>query len=148
MISKSLVALDVCGTRCVCCTVRSDLIGALVELLDKGTQFDAVLIETTGLADPAPVASTFYTDSEVSEYYKIDSILTLVDCKHVMTHLEEQKPDGVVNEAVQQVSDESLRCANGASVLAWIEHNMRGNCLIRWCTKCRRHFFAYASGKE
>lgn len=90
--------------RCVCCTVRGDLIRALTELMEKGTQFDAVLIETTGLADPAPVAFTFYANSDVNEYYKIDSILTLVDCKHVKTHLEEQKPDGVVNEAVQQVS--------------------------------------------
>ena len=64
--AESIVTMD---NGCVCCTVRGDLIRALTELMEKSiskeTQFDSVLIETTGLADPAPVASTFYSNPEV-----------------------------------------------------------------------------------
>lgn len=62
------------------------------------------MIETTGLADPAPVAFTFYINQEVQDFYKIDSILTLVDCKHVKEHLDEVKADDAVNEAVSQIA--------------------------------------------
>jgi G3E family GTPase len=99
--AESIVTMD---NGCVCCSVRGDLIRALTELLSKGKQFDAVLVECTGLADPAPVAFTFYMNPDINEYYKIDSILALVDAKHVKQHVEEVKPDGVVNEAVSQIA--------------------------------------------
>jgi len=103
--AESIVTMD---NGCVCCTVRGDLIRALTELMEKNiskeTQFDSVLIETTGLADPAPVAFTFYINPEVADFYKIDSILTLVDCKHVKEHLDEVKADDAVNEAVSQIA--------------------------------------------
>merc|ERR1711877_24313 len=56
---------------------------------------DAVLIETTGLADPAPVAQTFFADDFVQQNLRLDGILTLVDAKHVIQHLDEEKPEGV-----------------------------------------------------
>mmetsp|Transcript_28663 Transcript_28663/g.39589 ORF Transcript_28663/g.39589 Transcript_28663/m.39589 type:complete len:411 (+) Transcript_28663:192-1424(+) len=99
--AESIVTMD---NGCVCCTVRGDLIRALTQLLENETKFDAVLVETTGLADPAPVAFTFYMNPDINENYKIDSILTLVDSKHIKVHLEEEKPEGAVNEAVQQVA--------------------------------------------
>ena len=67
-------------------------------------QFDAVIIETTGLADPAPVAQTFFIDEDIRTMYTLDGIITVVDCKHIMTRLNEQKPEGVGNEAVEQVA--------------------------------------------
>ena len=67
-------------------------------------KFDAVFIETTGLADPAPVAQTFFADDFLKQHMEIDSILTLVDAKHVEMHLDEEKEEGVVNEAIQQVA--------------------------------------------
>merc|ERR1712032_86299 len=65
---------------------------------------DAVMIETTGLADPAPVAQTFFADDFVQQNMRLDGILTLVDAKHCIQHLDEEKPEGVENEAVEQVA--------------------------------------------
>ena len=89
---------------CICCTVRGDLVEALKRLHKKIEQFDAVLIETTGLADPAPVAQTFFVDDDIEKLYRLDGICTLVDAKHIIQHLDEEKPEGVENEAVEQVA--------------------------------------------
>ena len=78
---------------CICCTVRGDLIrilGSLKEKRDEGKlRFDRVVIETTGMADPGPVAQTFFTDEEIGNYYLLDSIITLVDAKHAPRQLDE-----------------------------------------------------------
>jgi len=89
---------------CVCCTVRGDLVQTLKKLEDRISNFDGVIIETTGLADPAPVAQTFFVDEEVGLSYHLDGIITVVDAKHIMTRLEEKKPEGVENESVEQVA--------------------------------------------
>merc|ERR1712224_927627 len=70
----------------------------------SGKALDGVLIETTGLADPAPVAQTFFADDFVQQKYRLDGILTMVDAKHVIQHLDEEKPEGVENEAVEQIA--------------------------------------------
>jgi G3E family GTPase len=86
---------------CICCTVRGDLIrilGTLKEKRDQGAlKFDRVVIETTGMADPGPVAQTFFTDEEIGNYYLLDSIITLVDAKHAPKQLDE------FHEAQEQV---------------------------------------------
>jgi len=93
---------------CICCTVRGDLIAGLKKLIknsDKsGKALDGVLVETTGLADPAPVAQTFFADDFVQKKLTLDGILTVVDAKHLIMHLDEEKPEGVENEAVEQVA--------------------------------------------
>jgi G3E family GTPase len=90
---------------CICCTVREDLIEALMNLYtNRRAQFDAVIIETTGLADPAPVAQTFFVDENISKHFFLDAIVTFIDAKHATAHLDEVKPDGVENEAVEQVA--------------------------------------------
>ena len=77
---------------CVCCTIREDLRSTLAELAAKRRKgelnFDRVVIETTGLADPGPVAQTFFMDDEIAESYLLDSILTLVDAKHADSQLD------------------------------------------------------------
>ena len=77
---------------CVCCTIREDLRTTLADLAEKRRkgelQFDRVVIETTGLADPGPVAQTFFMDDEIAESYLLDSILTLVDAKHAQGQLD------------------------------------------------------------
>lgn len=92
---------------CICCTVRGDLIRILGQLMEakqgktttgRKADFDRVLIETTGLADPAPVAQTFFVDEEIAEFYKLDAIVTVVDAKHAGQHLD----DG--HEAQEQVA--------------------------------------------
>lgn len=88
---------------CICCTVRGDLVKALKRLYTKVASFDGVIIETTGLADPAPVVQTFFIDEDIQKKYKLDSVITVVDAKHIQERLQEKKPDGVENEAVEQV---------------------------------------------
>src|SRR5262250_505343 len=74
---------------CVCCTVRGDLIRILGGLMKRKGKFDAILVETTGLADPAPVAQTFFADDDVKARTKLDSIVTVVDAKHFLAQLEQ-----------------------------------------------------------
>ena len=89
---------------CICCTVRGDLIRILGALVKRRDKFDRILIETTGLADPAPVAQTFFVDEEIQRTCRLDAIVTLVDARHALVHLDEVKPDGVENESVEQVA--------------------------------------------
>jgi G3E family GTPase len=89
---------------CICCTVRGDLVVALKKLHGKIAQFDAVIIETTGLADPAPVAQTFFVDDDIKAKFSLDGIITVCDCKHILARLDDEKPEGVENEAEEQVA--------------------------------------------
>jgi G3E family GTPase len=89
---------------CICCTVRGDLIRILGNLMRRRDKFDHILIETTGLADPAPVAQTFFVDDEIRSQLKLDAIITLIDAKHIEQHLDEEKPEGVENEALEQIA--------------------------------------------
>ncbi len=86
---------------CICCTVRGDLVRILGELRDRRERqadaFDYVIIETTGLADPAPVAQTFFIDEDIARYYRLDAIVTVVDAVHAAAQLEEH------HEAQEQV---------------------------------------------
>ncbi len=73
---------------CICCTVRGDLIRILGRLMRRKDRFDHIIIETTGMADPGPVAQTFFMDDEVKEKLRLDAIVTLVDARHVLQHLD------------------------------------------------------------
>ena len=101
IIEKSEEQIVEMNNGCICCTVRGDLIrilGTLKEKRDQGAlKFDRVVIETTGMADPGPVAQTFFTDEEIGNYYLLDSIITLVDAKHAPKQLDE------FHEAQEQV---------------------------------------------
>ena len=98
---EDLITMD---NGCVCCSVRGDLVRTLGQLAKRRKDFDAILLETTGLADPAPVVYTIQTNSKMNENYFIDSIVCLADCKHLGQHLDEKKPDDSANEAMQQVA--------------------------------------------
>jgi len=89
---------------CICCTVRGDLVEALKKLYKRVAQFDGVIIETTGLADPAPVCQTFFIDEDIKAMYDLDSVITVVDTKYILERLAEVKPEGVENESVEQVA--------------------------------------------
>ncbi|MDH5350945.1 MAG: GTP-binding protein [Betaproteobacteria bacterium] len=101
LIEKSDEQIVEMNNGCICCTVRGDLIrilGTLKERRGSGElKFDRVVIETTGMADPGPVAQTFFTDEEIGNYYLLDSILTVVDAKHAHKQLDE------FHEAQEQV---------------------------------------------
>lgn len=98
---EDLITMD---NGCVCCSVRGDLIRTLGQLTAQRKKFDSILLETTGLADPAPIIYTIQTNPKISQHYKIDSIVCLADAKHIIQHLDEVKPDNAVNEAQQQVA--------------------------------------------
>jgi len=93
---------------CICCTVRQDLIVVLNKLAKRvksgKLKLDGIVIETTGMADPAPVAQTFFVDDEVKAFARLDGIVTLIDAKHIEQHLDEEKPEGAENESIEQVA--------------------------------------------
>ena len=74
---------------CICCTVRGDLIRILSNLMKRREKFDYILIETTGLADPGPVVQTFFMDDELRAKLRVDAIVTLVDARHIVYHIDD-----------------------------------------------------------
>jgi len=83
---------------CICCTVRGDLIRILGGLMKRRDKFDGIIVETTGLADPAPVAQTFFVDDDVKRATKLDAIVTVVDAKHLPARLTDS------TEAQEQIA--------------------------------------------
>ena len=83
---------------CVCCSVRGDLIRILGALFRRGQTFDGVIIETTGLADPAPVAQTFFADDDIKNRAYLDAVVSVVDAVHITSQIEQSQ------EAVEQIA--------------------------------------------
>src|SRR5215210_629997 len=105
---------------CICCTVRGDLIRTLTDLYERrkekesngSVEFDRVVIETTGLADPAPVIQTFFADPKIQKRYYPDAVITVVDSKHIEQHLD----DG--QEAVEQIAFADLVLLNKTDLVS------------------------------
>jgi G3E family GTPase len=109
---------------CICCTVRGDLIRILGKLLKRKDRFDYVLIETTGLADPGPVAQTFFSDDEMKSRLQLDAIVTVVDAKHIVQHLDD------LREPEEQVAFADVILLNKTDLvtqaeLDQLEHRLR-----------------------
>src|SRR5450830_1138623 len=83
---------------CICCTVRGDLVRIIDGLMRRKGNFDAIIVETTGLADPGPVAQTFFVDHFLQSRTVLDSVTTVVDAKHIMLRLADSR------EAVEQIA--------------------------------------------
>ncbi len=90
---------------CVCCTaeVREDLVRIVRELVARPVRLDHILIETSGLADPYPVAQSFFINDPIADEVELDAIVTMVDARHIAQHLEDLQLDGVDNQAVDQI---------------------------------------------
>ena len=107
---------------CVCCTVRGDLIRVVEGLMRRPGRFDAIVVETTGLADPAPVAQTFFMDEDVRSKTKLDAVVALVDAKHLPLRLKDSSEaedqiafaDVVVLNKTDLVTDAELRDVEAA----------------------------------
>ncbi|MBM4369266.1 MAG: GTP-binding protein [Deltaproteobacteria bacterium] len=97
---------------CICCTVRGDLIRVLGNLMKRRDKFDYVLVETTGLADPGPVAQTFFMDEEIREAFALDGIVTLVDARHLDQQL------GRSNECGEQIAFADVIVLNKSDLVA------------------------------
>ncbi len=109
---------------CICCTVRGDLIRILGGLMQRADRFDGILVETTGLADPAPVAQTFFVDEDVSERTRLDAVATVVDAKFLEARLDDSP------EAAEQVAFADVLVLNkvdlvGADDLTRLEARLR-----------------------
>jgi G3E family GTPase len=118
---------------CLCCTVRGDLLRILGRLLKRKDRLDAVLIETTGLADPGPVALTFFNDPEIREAYRLDGIVTIVDARHVGPHLDEGR------EAKEQVAFADIILLNKVDLVSPAELDRLEARLHRMNTVARIH---------
>jgi G3E family GTPase len=109
---------------CICCTVRGDLIRIIAGLMRRSRSFDGIVIETTGLADPAPVAQTFFVDEEVRHKTKLDAIVTVVDAKHLFEQIDRAP------EAQEQLAFADVIVINkvdlvGAAGVATVERRIR-----------------------
>ncbi len=109
---------------CVCCTVRGDLIRILGGLMKRKDKFDAILVETTGLADPAPVAQTFFADDEVKARTRLDSITTVVDAKNILARLDDSSEAAEQIAFADQIILNKTDLAN-ADELALVERRIR-----------------------
>ncbi len=102
---------------CICCTVRGDLIRILGNLMKRRDRFDYIMIETTGLADPGPVAQTFFVDDEMKEKLLLDGIITVVDARHVLLHLDDS------DECQEQIAFADVILLNKIDLVATDEVN-------------------------
>jgi G3E family GTPase len=110
---------------CVCCTVRGDLIRILGGLFKRGRAFDGIIVETTGLADPGPVAQTFFADDDVRRLARLDAVVTVVDAAHVEARLADS-PEAVTQIAFADTLVLNKTDAVDAVGLARVERAVRG----------------------
>ena len=115
---------------CICCTVRGDLLRILGQLLKRRDKFDYIIIETTGMADPGPVAQTFFLDDDFKQQFMLDAIVTVVDARHIQQHLDQMDEPGeqvafadvillnkvdLVSEAELERIERRIRAINGTA---------------------------------
>lgn len=100
---------------CICCTVRGDLVRILTGLMKRRGKFDGIIVETTGLANPAPVAQTFYMDEDVKRATRLDAIVTVADAKNLLARLEDS------SEAEEQIAFADLIVLNKMDLVSEAE---------------------------
>jgi G3E family GTPase len=123
---------------CICCSVKNDMVKALESLLQQRQQFDYILIETTGLANPGPVAAALWTDPNLEAGVCLDSIVTVVDAKHIRKQLDDPRPDGAVNEAQQQVAFADIIILNKIDLLLCDSNTRSGEKEVEEVEECVR----------
>ena len=97
---------------CICCTVRGDLIRILTRLTKRKDKLDMIVVETTGMANPAPVAQTFWVDNDLQEQFSLDAIITMVDAKHVNLHIHDS------DECKEQIAFADIAILNKTDLVA------------------------------
>ncbi len=117
---------------CICCvaSVRGDLLEVIRKLMSRRDRIDYILIETSGLADPMPVAQAFFVDDEVLDEVALDAIVTLIDSKHIEQHLDDVRYDGINSQAVDQIISADRIIVNkvdlvDVATVERIEHRVR-----------------------
>jgi G3E family GTPase len=103
-LAEKIIVMD---NGCMCCTIRGDLVKGLQDILDsihEGSKIDAIMIETTGMADPVPIVRTFMGNPEITQELRLDGVVCVADAKHLGGRLDDKVEEGKVNEAYQQVA--------------------------------------------
>jgi G3E family GTPase len=118
---------------CICCTVRGDLIRIVQGLMRRTGKFDGILVETTGLADPAPVAQTFFVDEELRRRTRLDAIVTVIDVKHLLNELDRAP------EAQEQIAFADIVLLNKADLVSESEIGAIVRCIGRINPYARLH---------
>ncbi|KAK6188345.1 hypothetical protein SNE40_004535 [Patella caerulea] len=117
---------------CLCCSVKDNGVKAIEDLMTKRGKFDYILLETTGLADPGPIASMFWLDEELCSDIYLDGVITVVDSKYCQKNLDEKKPDGSLIEAARQIGLADVIIVNKTDLIQEQElRSLREN--IRTC---------------
>ncbi|GAB2559555.1 CobW family GTP-binding protein [Gracilibacillus alcaliphilus] len=126
------------NSGCICCNVRGDLIDLLSSWMQQKEPLDRVIIETTGMANPAPVIQTFLMDEQTATSFEIDSIITMVDAKHIWQHLEEEEPE-------QQIAFADILLLNKIDLITEEEQKELDKQLLRMNPNAKRYYTAYAN---
>lgn len=126
------------NSGCICCNVRGDLINILDNLMKQEERLDRVVIETTGMANPAPVIQTFLMDEQTAEAFEIDSVITMVDAKHIGQHLQEEEPE-------QQIAFADILLINKLDLITEDEKNELEKQLIQMNPNAKRFYTTYGN---
>lgn len=130
---------------CICCSVKNEMVKALESLLQQRTRFDYIIIETTGLANPGPVASALWTDAELESSLCLDAIVTVVDAAHITKHMNTPNEElGEANEAQRQIAFADVILLNKVdliddSILGGVKgkiHNINMDAKVIECVRC------------
>merc|ERR1712168_557528 len=103
---------------CLCCSVKDNGVKAIENLMEKKGKFDYILLETTGLADPGPIASIFWLDDELGSDIYLDGIVTVIDAKNCLKQIDQPAEEGSVNAAVKQVALADVLLLNKIDMVA------------------------------
>ncbi|WP_368654237.1 GTP-binding protein [Ornithinibacillus sp. 4-3] len=124
------------NSGCICCNVRGDLIHLLDNLIKQEKKLDRVIIETTGMANPAPVIQTFLMDEKTADYFEIDSVITMVDALHIGQHLQEEEPQ-------QQIAFADILLINKVDLITEAEKIKLEKQLIQMNPNAQRFYTTY-----
>ncbi|QGH32855.1 GTP-binding protein [Gracilibacillus salitolerans] len=126
------------NSGCICCNVRGDLINILSNLMKQEEKIDRIVIETTGMANPAPVIQTFLMDEQTATSFEIDSVITMVDAKHIWQHLKEEEPG-------QQIAFADVLLLNKMDLVTEDEKNNLKQQLFNMNPHAKRIYTTYAN---
>ncbi|WP_040984217.1 CobW family GTP-binding protein [Oceanobacillus jeddahense] len=126
------------NSGCICCNVRGDLINLLTDLMKQEEKVDRVVIETTGMANPAPVIQTFLMDEQMADTFEIDSVITMVDAKHIEQHLQEEEPE-------QQIAFADILLVNKTDLITEDERKQLAEQLTHMNSNAQQFYTTYGN---
>lgn len=126
------------NSGCICCNVRGDLINLLSNLIKQEKHLDRIVIETTGMANPAPVIQTFLMDKQTAKSFDIDNVITMIDARHIQQHLHEDEPS-------EQIAFADILLLNKVDLITEVEKQELEKQLIAMNPNAKRLYSTYAN---